>query len=73
MKVSNLKEGYHLFGNKGTVWSNNAHIVKSGTSPRTLCGTPMLSHNWAVTSKLEEANCEECNKIYNEQIKESNE
>lgn len=63
MKVSELKTGYYLFGNKGTVWSNNAHIAKSGSNT-TLCGTPMLSTNWAQKGDLENANCKECNHAY---------
>jgi hypothetical protein len=67
MKVSELKEGYHMFGNKGTVWSNSAHIAKSGHYGNTMCGTPMLSTNWARIEKLEEVRCPDCLKIYNEE------
>lgn len=35
---ADLKPGYMIFGNKGNVWSNTAHIYKSGTG--NLCGTP---------------------------------
>lgn len=63
MKVSELKSEYYLFGNKGTVWSDNAHIAKSGDH-RTLCGTPMLSSNHARLNNLEYAKCEKCNIKY---------
>lgn len=66
MRVSELKKEYYLFGNKGNVWSDNAHIAKSGDST-TLCGTPMLSTNHARLNNLEFAKCEECNKIYKKQ------
>lgn len=65
MKVEELDNEHYMFGNKGTVWSDNAHIAKSG-SPRTLCGTPMLSSNHAKYNKLTEAKCVKCNKIYAE-------
>lgn len=68
MKVSELKESYHMFGNKGTVWSNSAHIAKSDLSGRTLCGTPMLSTNWARIEKLEEVRCPECLDKYKQEV-----
>jgi len=70
MKVANLETGFYLYGNKGTVWSDNAHIAQSGIfSGKTLCGTPMLATNWARIEKLEEAKCPECNKVYLEKTK----
>jgi len=57
---TDLKQGYTIFGNKGNVWSNTAHIYKSGTG--NLCGTPALSSNHA--SILNEAGCPKCNAIY---------
>jgi hypothetical protein len=45
MNVKDLKPGHSIFGNKGNVWSNTAHIYKSGEG--NLCGTPALSNNWA--------------------------
>ena len=62
MKTSKLQSGYYMFGNKGTVWGNKAHIAHTG--PETLCGTPMLSTNWAQIEKLEEVNCPECLAVY---------
>jgi hypothetical protein len=63
MKKSNLKSGFSIYGNKGNVWENNAHIYQSGKG--NLCGTPALASNWAKEMKMEEANCEKCNKLYN--------
>lgn len=63
LKVSELKNGYYLFGNKGTVWSNSAHIAKSG-QPVTMCDTPMLSTNWARIEQLEHIGCPECIEKY---------
>jgi hypothetical protein len=60
MKVSELKEGYHMFGNKGNVWNNTAHIAKSGFHSSTLCDTPMLSTNWARIEEVQEIGCPEC-------------
>lgn len=68
LKVSELKNGYHLFGNKGTVWSNSAHIAKSDLSGRTMCGTPMLSTNWARIEQLEHIGCPECIEKYKNEI-----
>jgi hypothetical protein len=62
MKVSELKSTFSVFGNKGNVWSNNAHIYQSGKG--NLCGTPALSTNHAHIMGLEEANCEKCNEAY---------
>ena len=54
-----------MFGNKGNVWSNTAHIAQANTfSGTTLCGTPMLSNNWARIEKVQHIGCEECLKIY---------
>ena len=62
MKVSELKPQYSIFGNKGNVWSNTAHIYKSGQG--NLCGTPALSSNWASIEGVEEIGCVECEKKY---------
>jgi hypothetical protein len=50
---------YYIFGNKGAVWTNKAHAAKSG-EPRTLCGTPMLSSNWAKIEGIQEVGCPDC-------------
>ncbi len=62
MKVSELKPQYSIFGNKGNVWNNTAHIYKSGEG--ILCGTPALSTNWAKIEEVEEIGCVECEKKY---------
>ncbi len=59
-----LKSGYMIYGNKGNVWSNTAHIYKSGTG--NLCGTPALATNHARLNGVEVAGCKECCKIYSE-------
>jgi len=64
IKVKDLKPEFHLFGNKGSVWNDSAHISKSGEHT-TLCGTPMLSTNWARIENLEHIGCEKCITIYN--------
>lgn len=63
MKVKDLKKDYYLFGNKGNVWNNTSHIASVG-SATTLCGTPMLSSNWAKIENLEHIGCPSCLKIY---------
>lgn len=68
MKVLELKPQFSLYGNKGTVWSNNAHIYQSGKG--NLCGTPALATNWARIEGLTEANCEKCNEVYNQLMQE---
>ena len=64
-----LKKDYYLFGNKGAVWSDKIHIAKTGVS-NTLCGTPMLSSNYANNGH--QAGCPECLSIYKKQIDGSN-
>jgi hypothetical protein len=41
--ITELKEGYYIYGNKGNVWNDNAHIYKSGHG--TLCNVAALSTN----------------------------
>lgn len=65
MKKSELKNGYWIFGNKGNVWSETAHIFTSLAST-TLCGVPMLSNNWAKIEDVQEIGCKDCLKIYNQ-------
>ena len=59
---TNLKTGYSLFGNKGNVWNNSAHIYKSGKG--NLCGTPALSTNHVRIEGVEFAGCEQCLEAY---------
>ena len=65
INVSDLKTGYYVFGNKGNVWGNTAHIAKSDFSGRTLCGVPMLSSNWARIEGVDTIGCPECLARYN--------
>ena len=58
VNVSDLKPGYSIFGNKGNVWSDTAHIYKSGEG--NLCGTPALSTNWARIEEVKTIGCPEC-------------
>jgi len=67
MKVNELKSNYHVFGNKGNVWNNTAHIYKNGIG--NLCGTPALSTNWARIEKVETVGCPECLKKYQNEDK----
>jgi hypothetical protein len=60
-----LKPNYSLFGGKGDVWSNTAHIYESGKG--NLCGKPALSTNWVRIEEIEVAGCEHCIKLYKEQ------
>lgn len=69
MTTSELKPGFHAFGNKGMVWSNKFHIAQNGLFSTTLCGTPMLSSNWIMDSlhqdkSFEPVACPECKAIY---------
>ena len=62
-----LKANYSLFGNKGSVWSNTAHIYKG--SEGNLCGTPALSTNWVRIEGIEVAGCEKCIEAYKKETK----
>jgi hypothetical protein len=64
-KIKHIDNKHYLFGNKGACWSNRVHIAKSGQSG-TLCGTPMLSTNWAAHWAVSQPGCDECIKIYEE-------
>lgn len=64
MKANKLQEEYFQFGNKGAVGMNKTHIAQKGFHSETLCGTPMLSTNWAEINKHEEIGCPECLSIY---------
>ena len=63
LKVTDLKSGYSVFGNKGNVWGDTAHIYKSGEG--NLCGTPALSSNWARIEEVKYIGCPECLAKYN--------
>ena len=65
INVSDLPVGFYLFGNKGTVWADAAHVALSGDGThRTLCGTPMLSTNWARIQKVPTVGCNECLAVF---------
>ena len=57
------KHGYYLFGGKGDVWSNTAHLSHGGMAT-TLCGRPMLSTNWVRISEVNEVGCDECSRLF---------
>ena len=64
--VNELKANYYLFGGKGDVWSNTAHIATSGESRyTTLCDRPMLSSNWVRIEGVQHAGCPKCIAEYN--------
>lgn len=62
-KVTAEKNGYYLFGGKGDVWSNTAHLSHGGMST-TLCGRPMLSTNWVRINEVNEVGCDECSRLF---------
>ena len=57
IQKKDLKPNYSIFGGKGDVWSNTAHIYQSGNG--NLCGTPALSSNHAGYAGSD-AGCEKC-------------
>lgn len=63
IKVSSLGPEFSLYGNKGAVWTNKAHIHQSGSG--LLCGIPALATNWARIAGVEEIGCEKCIEAYN--------
>ena len=58
MNVADLRPNYSVFGNKGNVWSNTAHIYEGGKG--NMCGTPALSTNWAKIEDVSEIGCPIC-------------
>ena len=66
MQTDKLMKGYSIFGNKGAVWTESCHIAPPGMSGTTLCGTPMLSNNWARIDGIEKIGCKECIRLYEE-------
>jgi len=65
MNVADLKPGHSVFGNKGNVWNDTAHIYKHGEG--NLCGTPALSSNWASIEGVQTIGCPRCLAKYNNQ------
>ena len=66
VNVADLKPGHMIFGNKGNVWNDTAHIYKSGEG--NLCGTPALSSNWARIEGVETIGCPGCLEKYNVEL-----
>lgn len=62
MNIKDLKSNYYIYGNKGNVWNNTAHIYKSGTG--NLCGTPALASNWARIENVTHIGCPKCLEQY---------
>jgi len=60
--VKALQEGFYIYGNKGNVWNNTAHIYKPGVG--NLCGTPALATNWARINGLTHVGCPGCIQHY---------
>lgn len=71
MKVTELKPGYYMFGNKGALWNKTAHIAKS-SQHHTLCNTSMLSTNWCRIEGVDEIGCPKCLAEYNKQQNDNN-
>lgn len=67
MQASELNEGYGIFGNKGAVVSDECHIFRYGFDSETLCGTPMLSTNWAKVEGVTHIGCKSCIKEYKDE------
>ena len=63
MNVSELRSGHMIYGNKGNVWNNTAHIYKSGVG--NMCGTPALATNWARIENVQTIGCQACLDRYN--------
>ena len=64
IKVTDLKNDYYVYGNKGNVWNDTSHIYKSGTG--NLCGTPSLSSNWSQIENVSHVGCPKCIELYNQ-------
>ena len=62
LKVRDLGPDYYAFGGHGDVWSDTAHIYKSGEG--NLCGTPALSTNWARIEEVKTIGCPRCLELY---------
>ena len=65
MKKQNLIDGFYVYGNKGAMWTDKAHIAWRGST--TLCGTPMLATNHAGNAGCE-PKCPACIDAYNYKV-----
>jgi len=63
MNASELKSNYSLYGGKGDVWGNTAHIYES--SKGNLCGKPALASNWVRIEGVKTVGCPKCLEEYN--------
>lgn len=62
--------GAYIFGNKGAMWENKAHLAMEGST--TLCGTPMLSSNHVRINGITEVGCPVCIEAYEEIVSSKN-
>ena len=69
MNVSDLSKGYSIYGNKGNVWANTAHIYKNGVG--NMCGTPALATNHARIERVTNIGCVACLSAYNKENNKS--
>ena len=67
MNIKELKSNFSIYGNKGDVWSNTAHIYKSTVG--VLCGKPALATNHVRLNEIEEIGCQVCRITYFEEQK----
>lgn len=68
INVGSLSSGYSIYGNKGAVWNDSAHIYKSGSG--CLCGIPTLSSNWARIQDVRHIGCQGCIDAYMREVYE---
>jgi len=54
-----MSRKHYIYGNKGNLWTNNAHAAFIGHST-TVCGVPMLATNWCAIHNVQEVQCKEC-------------
>ena len=67
MNIKELKSNFHIYGNKGDVWGNTAHIYKSTVG--VLCGKPALATNHVRLNEIEKIGCPKCIEMYLEEVK----
>jgi hypothetical protein len=65
MHIDKLKPNQCIYGNKGNVWTNTAHIYENGKG--NLCGTPALATNWAKIENVTHVGCPKCIEAFNKQ------
>lgn len=59
IKTDELPRGYYIYGNKGAVWSDKVHAVRTGEGT-TLCGGFMLANNHAKWQNIDHVGCPDC-------------